>query len=266
MSRFSEEELERIKMEIENFIRKEVDSAGAEGVVIGVSGGVDSATVAILSAEAIGSDKVLGLIMPESGVTENRDIVDAKEVCRKAGIKYIEIDISSIVDSFLEAVGSDGKSKIAIANLKPRIRMMLNYYHANSLNRIVAGTGNKSELMVGYFTKYGDGGCDILPIGDLYKTEVYELAKHIGVPESILKKKPSAGLWKGQTDEGEMGVTYRELDRVLSEIEKGLSTMEIAEKTGIDEDVVKKVFYMVETSEHKRKMPPVASIRHLIKT
>ncbi|AGK61962.1 NH(3)-dependent NAD(+) synthetase [Archaeoglobus sulfaticallidus PM70-1] len=251
--------MEKVEKRIVEFIRDYVRSANAEGVVLGVSGGVDSACVAFLCSKALGGENVLGLIMPEKGVTREEDVEDAIEVCKKAGIKYKIVEISDILQKFKGISSCD--RDIALANLKPRIRMVLNYYYANCLNRIVAGTGNKSELMVGYFTKYGDGGCDFLPIGDLYKTEVFMLAEHLGVPERVIKKKPSAGLWVGQTDEDEMGISYKVLDAILKRIERGEIEKAIEE---FGKDSVDKVRDMIARSEHKRSLPMAVSLRDLL--
>ncbi|MEM4292452.1 MAG: NAD(+) synthase, partial [Archaeoglobaceae archaeon] len=137
----------------------------------------------------------------------------------------------------------------------PRIRMTINYFFANKLQRLVVGTGNKSEIMVGYFTKYGDGAVDFNPIGDLYKTEVFEVAKFLGVPENIIKKKPTAGLYVGQTDEDEIGMSYAELDEILKAIEKGIK---------MENEKFKRVLSLIRASEHKRKLPPIPSVRDLI--
>ncbi|AAB90242.1 NAD(+) synthase [Archaeoglobus fulgidus] len=244
---------EKVVERICDFIRGVVSSSGSTGVVLGLSGGVDSATVAYLCVRALGSERVFALIMPETGVTPEQDVEDAINVAESLGMEYKLIEINDIVRVFKEKAGEG--SKIAEANLKPRIRMVLNYYHANSMNRLVAGTGNKSELMVGYFTKYGDGGVDFLPIGDLYKTEVFQLAAYLGVPRRIIEKKPSARLWPGQTDEEEMGISYAELDEILKLIEKGERR---------DDEKFRRVVQMVERSRHKREMPPVARVRDLL--
>ena len=254
--------LEKVVDRIVNFIRDYVKSSKVEGVVVGISGGVDSATTAFLCVRAIGNERVLGLIMPEKGVTREEDIEDALEVCRILRIKYKYVEINPMVEAFLNNL-EDG-TDIAKANVRPRIRMIINYFYANSLNYLVAGTGNKSELMTGYYTKYGDGGVDFLPIGDLYKTEVWELAKFLGVPERIVKKTPSAGLWVGQTDEGEMGITYVKLDTILKALEMGYKPEEIPKMFDVSEDEVRRVLEMVERSRHKREMPPIVKVRDLI--
>ncbi len=212
------------------WIKEKVKEANCRGAVLGVSGGVDSAVVLALSKIALG-DNVIGLILDCEN--EKEDIEDAKAVCKHFGVKSEYLDLSPVYKKFVEVLpnGTD----IAYANIKPRLRMTTLYFFANSKNLLVVGTGNKSELMVGYFTKYGDGGVDILPIGDLYKREVYEVAKFLKIPEKIINKKPSAGLWKGQSDEDELGLSYDIIDSVLS---------------GERENI--KVKKLVESSKHKR--------------
>ncbi|MCS7131014.1 MAG: NAD(+) synthase, partial [Archaeoglobaceae archaeon] len=189
----------------------------------------------------------------EKGITAEEDVLDAINLARSLGIEFKIIEIRDIVEMLLAKLGNGNKN--AEINLKPRIRMLINYYYANSLNRLVVGTGNKSEISIGYFTKFGDGGVDIQPIGDLYKTEVFEFARFLGVPEKIIRKKPTAGLWVGQTDEGEIGLSYAELDGILKEIERGVIR---------DDEKFIKVLKMVENSRHKREMPPIAKVRDLI--
>ena len=252
----------KIAERITEFIRRFVESAGAQGVIVGISGGVDSVTTAFLCVRALGRDRVLGLIMPEKGVTRDEDIRDAIDVCRKLNIEYRYIEINEIVESFLRNL--DKGDMIPVANLKPRIRMTINYYYANLLNYVVAGTGNKSEIACGYFTKWGDGAADFFPIGDLYKTEVFELARFLGVPERIIDKKPSSGLWVGQTDEEELGISYERLDGILKALERGMSSDEIVEKLRFDRREVERVLDLMERSRHKRELPPIIRLRDLL--
>ncbi len=246
-------DFERIAERIVDFIREQVKAANAEGVILGLSGGIDSAVVAFLCVRALGREKVLATIMPEKGVTPEEDVADAIEIAKMLGIEYRVIEISDIVNMLIEKLGKANKS--AEINLKPRIRMMINYYYANSLNRLVAGTGNKSEISIGYFTKYGDGGVDFQPIGDIYKTEIFQFAEYLGVPEKIIRKKPTAGLFVGQTDEDEIGMSYAELDEILKMIEKGIR---------MDDEKFQRVLKLVKGSEHKRRLPPIPKVRDLI--
>jgi len=229
---------------ISEWIRQKVKEAGAEGVVVGISGGVDSSVVASLAKKAVG-EKVLGVIMPCQ--SEPLDEKYARLVAEKLKIKAERVVLDSLYDRFSELLPS-GK-RLALANLKARLRMATLYYFANNLNYLVVGTGNKSEISVGYFTKYGDGGCDILPLGDLLKTEVRKLARVLGLPEEIINRVPSAGLWGGQTDEEEMGLRYEDLDEIISAIEAGKRSL-------TPKEVVARVKRLIEASQHKRS--PVA--------
>lgn len=236
---------------IVSFIRDRVEETGAEGVVIGISGGIDSATTAYLAVEALGKNNVLGLIMP---YYENREIEDAKLVCETLGIDYKVISIKPIVDEFERAVGElEVKSR---GNVMSRTRMVLLYAHANTMNRLVLGTSNRSEFLTGYFTKWGDGASDYAPLINLYKTEVWEIAKLLGVSERIIRKKPTAGLWEGQTDEDELGISYRLLDEILWRlVDLGMKRTEIASELGIEVEKVEYVESLVKASEHKRRLP-----------
>ncbi|USS41291.1 NAD+ synthase [Thermococcus aggregans] len=233
------------------FTKEKVNEAGANGVVIGISGGVDSATVAYLATKALGKERVLGLIMP---YYENHDVEDAKLVCENLGIEYKLISIKPLVDEIEKSVGGlDIKSK---GNVMSRIRMVLLYAHANSRNYLVLGTSNKSEFLTGYFTKWGDSASDYAPLINLYKTEVWEIAKRIGVPEKIINKKPSAGLWEGQSDEDELGISYKLLDEILYRlVDLKMEKDKIAEELGIPVEKVEYVEHLVKKSEHKRRLP-----------
>jgi NAD+ synthase len=233
---------------ISEWIKERVEEARAEGVILGLSGGVDSSLTVALAKKALG-DKVLGLLMPCH--SDPTDLEHARRVATKFGIETQYVDLGPVFDRLMASLprGSD----MAVANLKPRLRMATLYYFANSRNYLVAGTGNKSELTAGYFTKYGDGGADLLPLGDLLKSQVRELARELGVPEVIITKPPSAGLWAGQTDEEEMGITYDELDRTIAAIEKG-------DTSGCDEATLERVKAMRAASEHKRQPIPICKI------
>ncbi|MCX8176416.1 MAG: NAD+ synthase [Candidatus Bathyarchaeota archaeon] len=251
-----------VKQKITKFIVKHVKKAGAEGVVIGLSGGLDSSTVAVLCVSALGADKVLGLIMP-STTTSQQDTEDAKLLAENLGIKHEVIDISPVEDRFLTLCShQDLSNKVAVGNIKPRIRMAILYYHANLLNRLVVGTGNKTEILVGYYTKYGDGGVDIQPLGGLYKTQVRWLAEYMKLPSHIIWKTPTAGLWIGQTDEEELGIKYDLLDLILyGLVDLKMKPQKVAESLGIQVETVNKVLGMMKKSEHKRRKIPVANIK-----
>lgn len=237
---------------IEDFIRSVADASGCSGVVIGLSGGLDSAVVTKLCVDALGNDKVLNIFMP-SGAASDDDLIAAKELSTLCGTELKVISVQPAVESFLSVLSSDGD--MDRGNISSRCRMIILYNIARRNNLLVMGTSNKSELMMGYFTKYGDGGCDVVPIADLYKTQVRELARMIGVPESFIMKPPSAGFWAGQTDEDEMHITYSELDRILFGLEKGMGEAEIADYAGVTLDKVSEIISTVRKTAHKRTMP-----------
>jgi NAD+ synthase len=238
------------------FISGVVKSAKAKGLVVGLSGGIDSALVAKLGVDAVGKGHVMGLMLPASG-SDPKDLADAKLVAKHLGIKFEIISIGNMVLEFSRFLKP---SERELGNIKARCRMIALHQRAMRSGYLVAGTGNKSELLVGYFTKYGDGGVDLLPLGDLYKTQVWALSKELGLPETIIKKVPTAGLWKGQTDEDELGITYEKLDSVLFGIERGRSNEEISKSTKVPLKEVLRVEVMMERSQHKRKMPLIPKI------
>jgi len=244
------------------FLRNQMGVSQAGGLVLGMSGGIDSSVVATLSAQALGPDKVLGLVMP-SGTTDPQDMQDARDLGESLQIEQELVDIRSLEKAFTEVCPHfDSKDPISKGNLQPRFRMLVLYYYANKLDRLVVGSGNRSELLVGYFTKYGDGGVDMLPIGDLYKTQVRQLARSLDIPAPIIQKPPSAGFWPGQTDEGEMGIEYLTLDLILHGIvDLKMDRAEVAKALNIPEEMVKKVLQMIENSQHKRELPPIPKLR-----
>ncbi|HIH00888.1 TPA: NAD+ synthase [Thermoplasmata archaeon] len=243
---------------IEHFLAEKLRKIGATGFVLGVSGGIDSAVVLRLAANAIGPEKVMALVLPEEDSSEE-DTQDAVELCKGVGVEYRVIDISGVVQALTAAI-TDRADQKSLANIKARVRMILLYHYAATEGRLVLGTSNKSELLIGYFTKYGDGGADLEPIGDLYKTQVRQLAVALGIPEKIVQKVPTAGLWPGQTDENEIGMKYEDLDSVLMSIELALDVKAASQRTGISESEIERVAKMVRSSSHKRKFPPTVKI------
>jgi len=235
-------------MTIQEWLRKQLEDAAAEGFVIGLSGGVDSSVTATLAVDAVGADKVLGVVMPCYSSRDDKRL--AWMMARRLGIKAVSIPLKMPYQP-LVAILRISTDKVARGNLKARLRMTVLYAFANSENRLVLGTGNKTELVLGYFTKFGDGGVDLLPLGDMYKTEVWELARELGIPKEIIERPPSAGLWEGQTDENELGLSYSKLDTMLKLIVDG----EMDTMTGISE--WDKVYEMVESAKHKLAMPPI---------
>ncbi|HEV8360012.1 MAG TPA: NAD+ synthase, partial [Candidatus Thermoplasmatota archaeon] len=235
-----------LRAQLVGFLDDYVGRSGAGGVVVGLSGGLDSAVVMALCAEALGPRKVLALLMPAED-SSARDAAHARLVAAQWKVPVEELPIQAIVDATMRAC-KHKPTKLAAANARARARMMLLYHHANSLGRLVAATGNKSELLVGYFTKHGDGAGDLHPIGDLYKTQVRALAQHMAIPRAILAKPPTAGLWAGQTDEQELGVRYADLDRILLGFELQLSDASIARRARVPPATVRKVQAMVQRS------------------
>jgi len=234
-----------LSKKISAWIREQVRKASKKGIVVGLSGGIDSAVTAALSKRALG-DNVIGLILPCGNHPQDKEL--ALKVAKKFNLRVHKVELAGVYKKFCEVC--PGTVHIAKANLKPRLRMLTLYYFANALDYLVVGTGNKSELMIGYFTKYGDGGCDILPLGGLFKTEVRKLARDLRIPQEIIKRPPTAGLWEGQTDEGEIGVTYKELDNCLEDLEKG-KVPKLRNKK------LAKIKLMVRSSQHKRRKIPI---------
>lgn len=240
---------------IKTFIKNKVDESNAEGIIVGLSGGIDSTVTAFLASETIGKERVFGVVMP-SITTPTEDKVHGTDIAKLLGIEYKEIAIDSLLNDILNVCGASNTNDLAIGNLKARIRMVILYYFANTKNYIVGGTGNRSELLIGYFTKYGDGAVDMEPIGDLYKTEVRQIAKYLGVPDEIITKPPRAGLWDNQTDEDEIGLSYESLDSVLySYVDLNMDAEEIAKKTNVSLADVERIIAMVKNNAHKIEVP-----------
>jgi len=254
--RLSDDELVAHREHITDFIAAQVDGAGVDGAVLGLSGGVDSSAVAYLAVEAIGTENLHGLVMP-SEVNDPEAMSDAERVAEDLEIQYDVIEIEPIVETFLDAYPDAEGDRMAVGNIRVRARAVLNYLVANTENALVLGTGNRTESLTGYFTKYGDGAVDCHPIANLYKQQVRQLARHVGVPEDIASRTPTAGMWVDQTDEGELGVEYDTIDSILAlHVEAGAGASATAEIVGVEQSVVKHVRSLYERSAHKRATPP----------
>lgn len=245
---------------IADWMRKRLNEAGARGFVFGLSGGIDSAVVAQLSMMASPRSS-MGVILPCH--SDPDDEKDARLVAERFVLPVVRIDLDPVYDQMVAALrpaqalpslerrdqaiaAGDPRMRLPLANLKPRLRMAALYFVANQLDSLVVGTSNRSELSIGYFTKHGDGAADLLPLGSLVKSEVRDLARELGVPKPIIEKPPSAGLWLGQTDEGEMGFTYADLEAYLSSGAENIAPA-----------VAMKIERLARSSEHKRRLPPV---------
>jgi len=248
---------------IERFIKDYVKKSGAKGIVLGLSGGIDSCTVAALSALAIGGKKVLGLQLPEEETRNATDIKHSTFVAKKFGFKTETIDITPALQAFCKSFSTfDSSDKVCKGNVKARMRMIYIYYHANKLGMLVCGSSDKSETMMGYFTKWGDVAADISPLMDLYKTQVRKLARYIGIPKEIIAKPSTPALWRGQLAEKELGIEYEQLDLILYGLEHFMKTEEIAVQLHVDSALVDKVRRRWLSAEHKRRMLLTAKIEY----
>ncbi|MFC5134286.1 MULTISPECIES: NAD+ synthase [Haloferacaceae] len=254
--RLSEAELAETRERIISFIADLVDDAGAEGAVLGLSGGIDSTLTAHLAVEALGEDGLHGITMP-SEVNDPDVMSDAERVAHDLGIEYDVVEIQPIAESFFAAFPEAADDRTAAGNVYVRTRAVLNYFVANAEDRIVLGTGNRAEAMTGYFTKYGDQAVDCNPIGNLYKQQVRQLAARVGVPRDLVMQEPTAGMWEGQTDAEEMGLDYDTVDAILAvHVDGGLSRAATTRELDVPAAAVDRVVELYERSAHKRSMPP----------
>lgn len=241
---------------IKRFIKDYINKSGAKGIVVGVSGGVDSSTTAALASLAIGGEKVLALSMPEEETYSDTDIKHIQMLAEKFGFQLETIDLSPILKAYYSSLPIyDEKEKRSKGNLKARTRMICLYYYANRLGRIVCGSSDKSETMMGYYTKWGDVAADISPLMDLYKTQVRQLATYIGVPKEIVTKPSTPALWPGHLAEEELGIKYETLDLILLGLENFLTSEEIARQLNLPLKLVLEIKTRWLTNEHKRRAP-----------
>ena len=234
---------------IENFISEQIEQNHVKGIILGLSGGIDSAVLAHICKRKL-KDKTLAIIMPDTEITPNSETEDALKMIALTGIDYKLIDIKPIVKEYSMYIEPNEKSR---GNLRARIRTNILYYYANAKNYLVLGSSDKSEYLIGYFTKFGDGASDITPIVSLYKLQVREIAKYLGVPQNVIAKKSSPHLWKEHQAEEELGVSYEQVDSILyCLLEKNMSTAEIQRITGIELTIIEKIQKLNKDSEHKR--------------
>jgi len=244
--------------EIIGFVKEIFANSRAKGVVVGLSGGIDSAVTAGICVKAIGPERVIGLLLFEKKTTEGTDSKDAKELARKLKIETLEFPIDAVFGSFLANFPVKTKDKVTIGNLKARVRMTSLYFIANAKNLLVAGTGDRSEDLIGYFTKYGDGGVDFLPIAHLYKTQVKSLGGYLGLPSPILNKPSSPNLWEGHMATDEIPLDYNLLDLALSSLfDLKMQLKETATVLGIDEEKLEEILRLYNASDHKRTYAPM---------
>lgn len=240
-----EKKINHIVAHLTDYFKK----AGVKKAVVGLSGGVDSALTAKIAVMALKKENVTALVLPNEGLNKPESVRDAENWAKELGIEYHLILINPFIDGYDKLPWKS--SSLASMNIQARVRMTLLYHYANTHNTIVLGTGNKTEIMLGYFTKYGDGACDVLPIGNLFKTDVWEAARYLGLPEVIIEKTASAELMHDQTDEEEIGLEYTEIDEILKKFEKGEKPSNESEQ---------KLYDRMMRNQHKMENPPIIAV------
>jgi NAD+ synthase len=256
-------DLPEVEKRLRRFIKEYIENAGADGIVLGMSGGIDSGAVAAISSLAIGGSLVTGLMLPEKETFNSKDIDDARVVAEKFGLETQVCDITPALEGFYKTIPIyDQADKLSKGNIKARTRMIYLYYFANKLNKIVCGSSDKSETMMGYFTKWGDVAADISPLMDLYKTQVRKLAEHMGIPPQLAAKPSTPALWPNQLAETELGIKYETLDLILFGLERFMTTEEIAQQLSVKKPLVEKVKSRWLAVEHKRRLPLVPKVEY----
>lgn len=246
-----------IEEKLIDFIKNETNRIGIKKAVIGLSGGIDSAVSTYLAVKALGKDNVLSVLMPYK-TSSKASVTDAQSVVKELGVRSKLIEITDMVDTFVKVINDNEMSGVRKGNIMARVRMIVLYDQSAKENALVIGTGNKTEVLLGYTTLFGDSACAINPLGGIYKTQVFELAKHLGVPRPIIEKKPSADLWEGQTDEGEMGLTYAEVDKYLyTKVDENKTDEELM-KLGYTKEYMDKVNSIMEKNKFK-SLPAVTA-------
>jgi len=241
---------------IVRFIKEYIENAGAKGIVLGLSGGVDSATIAALASKAIGGENVLALLLPEKETFKQKDIDDAYTVAKQFGLQTQVCDMTEALEATYKSIPIfDPNDRLCKGNIKARTRMIFLYYYANRQTRIVCGTSDKSETMMGYFTKWGDAAADLAPIIDLYKTQVRKLAINLGIPTELAMKPSTPALWPEQLAESELEIKYEILDLILFGLERFMKPAEIAGQLGVEQAIVERVQSRWLATEHKRRLP-----------
>ncbi len=243
---------------IAQFLRAHAGGTEANGVVVALSGGIDSAVTARLARDALGPERVFGVLLPGAGYPDALR-AETEAYARSLGIASRTIPIGAIEAAYRAAL-PDLADRVTVGNVTARIRMTALYAIARDRGALVAGTGNKSELLLGYFTKFGDGGVDLLPIGDLYKTQERALAAELDLPAAIRERAPTAGFWEGQSDEAELGFRYEDADRILHGLEELRTEAEIVAATGLPAETVRAVAERVARNRHKRRLPPIPKL------
>jgi NAD+ synthase len=240
-----------------DFIRTEIQRAGFEKAVIGVSGGIDSALSCVLSAQALGPENVLALFMPYTS-TSPQSAQHAEQIIQLTGVQHETVEITPMVDPLLAGIPEE--ERVRRGNVMARMRMIVLYDHSVAFEGLVVGTGNKTEILLGYTTLYGDSACALNPLGDLYKTQVRQLAKALDIPDEIVSKPPSADLWIGQTDEDELGFTYEDVDQLLVHMIDNRYDLEACIALGFKRSFVEAIQRRIQRSQYKRLMPPIAKL------